>query len=376
MKTRYAIFFWVATAVALCQIVSVACASPPKLEWRALDATPNDQSCKAVLFEQPHAIAIDRVGNIYIANEKGVNALQRISTDGAIKTLIDRQAANIKGRGYVKLSLAVDQMGDLIIGVGGRGTIERLGKDGALTILAGHSGKKAIVDGPADKAQFRSIAAVASGPHREIAVADFRTIRQLTIDGRVVTIAGNQRPKSDYLDGQGTRATFGSPNAIVFDDAGALYVADGGPREDEGRANPFGLIRRVDSNGLVTTLAGDLDASGGHLDGRGVGALLLIPLGITIDSSGVLFFTESGVDKSAIRKMDAEGNVTSLDYHLTMYDEPSDRDGADPIFGELAGIAVGHDRELYVVDSGANKLHQIDSTGFVKTLCAPAASSL
>lgn len=375
MNFSSATFFRIAIAVALCDVVGLANASPPKLEWRAIDDTPNDHSCTAVLFERPRAIAIDRDGSIYITNEKGDNALEKLSTDGKITTLLDRSAPTLKGQTYVGLSLAIDRTGRIILGVGGRGTIEWLRKDGSLTVLAGQPGKKAIVDGPADKAQFRSIAAVASGPHREIAVADSRTIRQLTIDGQVVTIAGNQRPKSDYLDGQGTRATFGSPNAIVFDAAGALYVADGGPREDEGRANPFGLIRRVDSNGLVTTLAGDMDASGGHLDGRGVGALLLIPLGITIDSSGVLFFTESGVDKSAIRKMDAEGNVTSLDYHLTMYDEPSDRDGANPIFGKLTGLAVGRDRELYVVDSGANKLHKVDDSGFVKTLCAPAAAS-
>src|SRR5271168_3392992 len=65
--------------IASCASVDTVLAVGSKLEWRALDATPKDKSCKAVLFEQPNSIAIDRDGNIYISNEKGVDALQKIS---------------------------------------------------------------------------------------------------------------------------------------------------------------------------------------------------------------------------------------------------------------------------------------------------------
>jgi hypothetical protein len=140
------------TLFAQCALIEPASAAGTTLEWRALSATPSDQSCKVVLFEQPRAIAIDRDNNIYVTNEKGVNAVQKIATNGTITTLVDRMAGSLKGQAYVKLSLAIDRTGQIILGVGGRGTIERLTKDGVLTILAGQPGKKGIVDGPADKA--------------------------------------------------------------------------------------------------------------------------------------------------------------------------------------------------------------------------------
>lgn len=364
-----------ALAIVSCAAASTAVgASPPKLEWRALDATTNDHTCTAVLFEQPRAIAIDRDGNIYVTNEKGTNALQKISADGTITTLLDRGATNLKGQTYVNLSIAIDQVGRIILGVGSRGTVEQLGKDGALRVLTGQPGQKGIVNGSADKAQFKAIAAVAISPQGDIYIADSRTIRRVSVDGSVVTIAGNAHSKEHFLDEKGSRAAFGSPNGMVFDGAGNLYVADGGGFENEGRSDFFGSIRRVDPTGSVETLAGNVNAMGGHLDGKGFDAMLSTPTGVAIDPAGTIYFTDVGVGES-IRTMDEAGNVTSLIYHVANYDEPSDRDGDDPIFIDLKGIAVGQDRELYVVDRGANKLHQINSLGFVKTLCAPATPS-
>src|SRR5271167_4313112 len=181
-------------------LVSPVLAANTNLEWREL-SDPPDQSCKAVLFEQPRAIAIDHDNNIYVTNEKGAHALQKIEPNGTITTLVDRTAENLKGQAYVNLSLAIDRTGQITLGVGGRGTIERLMKDGALMILAGQPGKKGMVDGPADKAEFKAIAAVAAGPDGDIYVADSRTIRRLSTDRVVSTLAGDEHSKVDYRDG-------------------------------------------------------------------------------------------------------------------------------------------------------------------------------
>jgi DNA-binding beta-propeller fold protein YncE len=362
-----------AIVLAICEAATPTFAAPSRLEWRALDATPNDQSCKPVLFEHPKAIAIDRNDNIYITSEQGAKALQRITPDGGIQTILDRQSKELKDGNYLGLSLAIDQNNRIILGVSQRATIEELGADGTLTILGGVPGKAGLVDGAKTAALFRKPKAVAVDRTGTIHVADSRTIRKLDIDGSVLTLAGKLSADVYARDGRGAHAAFGSPNGIAVDAAGNLYVADGGIHQDEGKTIAFGLIRKVDPKGIVTTLAGALDADSSHLDGTGPEAGFDVVDAITIGPANNLFVTES---YGSVRKIDPAGMVRSIVDHLRRYDEPADRDGANPIFGELTGIAVDRDRDLYVVDSGTNKLHKIDGSGFVKTLCATAAVAL
>jgi len=376
-------------AVVPCILPDPVLADELRLEWRALDA-PNDQSCKAVLFEQPRGIAIDREGNIYVTNEKGGNAVQKISADGTIATLLDRGGRSTKGQSYVHLSLAIDRNGGIILGVGGRGTIEQLGKDGVLTVLAGQPGKKGIVDGPSDKAKFKAIAAVAMGPHGDIYVADSRTIRRLSTDGVVTTLAGDEHAAADYADGQGRAAAFGIPKGIVVDDTGNIFVADGSDREgEEGRHSSFGLVRKMDQAGRVTSIAGDMDADGGSLDGKGVNAAFTELFGIAMDAGNNLFVTEDfDVSRFHVRKISPLLDVTTILNAKELADFEKDRDGSDPALHEPTGIAVDPSGTPYFVDTGANKLHRIDkqaqitqvyperySDAYVTTLCALASSA-
>ena len=390
MKTRFANICRCASAIALCQIVGTANASPPTFEWRALDATPSDQSCKAVLFEQPRAIAIDHDGNLYVANEKGFNALQKISTDGTIKTVLNRAAPNLKSQPYVNLSLAIDRTGRFILGVGGRGTIEQLGKDGALTVLAGQPGIKALVDGPADKAQFKAIAAVAIGPQGDIYVADSRTIRRVSTDAMVTTLAGDEHAKVDYADGQGQAAALGVPKGLVVDDGGTVFVADGSYRHGEGsRSSSFGLIRKIDKTGLVTSIAGNMRAEGGYLDGNGLNSQFTEVFGMAMDADHDLFVTEAQEEiRFAVRKISATLDVTTILNAGSLADFEKDRDGTDAAFYKPTGIAVDRGGVVYFADTGGNKLHRIDkqaqmiqaeperwSDAYVTTLCALVAPS-
>ncbi len=378
-------------AVACCASANAAMAVQAKLEWRALDDTPKDASCQAVHFEHPHALAIDPIGNIYVGNERGDYAIQKISTDGTISTLLDRSSPNLHDQGYVNLSLAVDSKGEIIVGVGGRGTIERLGKDGDLTLLAGQPGRKAIADGPADKAQFKAISAVVVAPSGSIYVADSRTIRRLSTDGIVNTVAGSEHAKIDYRDGQGRMAAFGTPQGLVVNKAGNLIVADGSVREGErGRSTSFGLVREMDPKGLVTTIAGLMNADGGYLDGEGTDSMFTELFGIAIDSQQNIFLTED-VDGSRLhfRRLAPTMVSTTVLNAKKVRSEVSSRDGNDSALVNPTGIAVDPSGTPYFVDSGANRLHRIDKfevtmdypqediPAYMTTLCAvqnPAAA--
>ncbi len=351
-------------------LVSPACAEGSTLGWQALSDTSNRDKCKAMVFESPQAITIDLHDNIYFTNERGNKALQRLTPDGRIETLVDRQ--KLKDRHYLGLSLAVDSEGRVILGVGQRKTIELLGADGTLSLLAGTPGKAGFVDGAKAVALFGNPKSVAVGSSGNVYVADSRVIRKIAIDGSVVTLAGTQSANVYARDGRGPHAAFGSPNGITMDAAENLYVADGGTRKDEGRIVAFGLIRRVDAEGIVSTFAGSLNADGSNVDGTGAEAGFDVVDAIATDSANRdLFVTES---YGSIRRIDAAGTVTSIVDHLRRYDEPADRDGANPIFKKLAGIAIDRHSQIYVVDSEAGKLHRIERDARVTTLCLQSSA--
>jgi sugar lactone lactonase YvrE len=118
---------------------------------------------------------------------------------------------------------------------------------------------------------------------------------------------------------------------------------------------------------VVSTLAGQApvtspttsavaETNGGLVDGTGTAAKFKLPYGFTIDNQNNLFVADWKND--AIRKVTPEGVVTTF---ATGFIEPKD-------------VAIGPDGKLYVADTGADAIYQLDSSG-AKTLYAGTGSS-
>ena len=88
----------------------------------------------------------------------------------------------------------------------------------------------------------------------------------------VSTVAGTGIPGS--ADGTGAAASFSAPQGITVDNAGNLYVADGGND----------LIRKISPAGVVTTIAGS--GNQGASNGTGTSASFAGPDGLVVDASG------------------------------------------------------------------------------------------
>ncbi|MBV7529695.1 IPT/TIG domain-containing protein [Chitinophaga sp. sic0106] len=120
----------------------------------------------------------------------------------------------------------------------------------------------------------------------------------------VTTIAGNG--KAGYANGKGSEAMFNFNGegwyrgaGIVADDDLNVYVTDVGNH----------CIRKIDSAGNVTLLAGNPDASG-YADGKGKSAKFSLPYGITIDAQSNLYTVDPG--NWDIRKITPDGEATTI----------------------------------------------------------------
>src|SRR5439155_157126 len=118
----------------------------------------------------------------------------------------------------------------------GNHTIRKITSAGVVTTLAGSAGQSGSADGVGNAARFYSPTGVAADTAANVYVADSnnKTIRKITPDGAVTTLAG-RAGQGGSADGTGLEARFGrdgvfcipcGPSGVAVDSAGNVYVAD------------------------------------------------------------------------------------------------------------------------------------------------------
>jgi sugar lactone lactonase YvrE len=266
----------------------------------------------------------------------------------------DGQATSAKF--YYPYGVAVDGSGNVYVADTGNHRIRKITASGNVTTLAGAGYGYANSQGTA--ARFASPTGVAVDGSGNVYVADQdnNRIRKIDVGGNVSTLAGSGT--EGYANSQGTAARFASPRGVAVDGSGNVYVAD--TRNNR--------IRKIDSGGNVTTLAGS--GTEGNADGQGTGASFYYPSGVAVDGSGNVYVTTS----NRIRKIDVGGNVTTLAGSATGGGF-ADGQGTAARFGYLNGVAVDGNGNVYVADTSNYKIRKIDVGGNVTTLAGSGIQS-
>lgn len=210
------------------------------------------------------------------------------------------------------------------------------------------AGKSNDADGPADQANFGSPNAVVVDAQGNLFVADITNhkIRKITPQGIVSTLAGSGFP--GYKDGIGTDALFNAPTGLAIDKDGNIFV---------GERNGC-KVRKVTPQGVVTTVAGS--NSSGIVDGIGALAKFYQPIGLVADGSGNVYVA----DYNVVRKISPDGTVSTIAGSGNGF---QDGPGATAKFKELTGITIDSQGNLYVVDNGNNRIRKITTQGEVST---------
>jgi hypothetical protein len=162
--------------------------------------------------------------------------------------------------------------------------------------------------------------------------------------GVLESLAGGEKMVGN-IDGPGFFARFNSPRGLVYDpNREALVVADSGNNLLRLVTLPLNPTSRV---AVVTTLAGSLTA--GSNDGQGTNAQFNFPVGLTIDSSGLIYIVDS--KNKSVRTLDANATVSTLIDGRNFFVRPS-------------AIAIdGQEQFLLLTDSGKNAIWRIGLVG-------------
>lgn len=181
----------------------------------------------AAKFNQPLGVAVDKDGNVYVADNLN-HRIRKISPTGEVTTLAGSASGYKDGTGSAAAftnpsGIAVDGDGYVFVADRLNHRIRKISPAGEVTTLAG-AGTVGSLDGEAAAAKFNQPYGVAVNDKGTVVVADLTNNMVRMIDqGKVTTLAGTV---SGFTDGVGSAARFNQPTDVAIDAHGTVYVAD------------------------------------------------------------------------------------------------------------------------------------------------------
>ena len=321
----------------------------------------------------PAGVAVDNSGNLYIA-DLGNDRIRKVDTSGTITTVAGTGELGYSGDDGPAIEaqlkyprhVAVDGSGNLYIADTYNHRIRKVDTTGTITTVAGQGGiGYASGDGdPAVEVSLSYPQGVAVDGSGNLYIADSQEHRVFRVDtsGIITTVAGTGELGYSGDGGSAVEARLYSPEDVVVDGTGNLYIAVGNNQR----------IRRVDTTGTITTVAGSGQFGYGGDGGPATAARLDYPRGVAVDSSGNVYIADT--NNHRIRKVDTSGTITTV---AGIGDNMYSGDGGPATAARLnqpEGVAVDGSDNLYITDSENHRIRRADAAGIIATYAGTGES--
>lgn len=304
----------------------------------------------------PNGVSVDAAGNVYIADTNH-NRIRKVNPNGVISTVAGNDGQHFGGGDggaataatlFDPTSAAPDHAGNLFISDYDDYRIRVVAPNGIINTFAGNGAFGFSGDGgQATLAELNFAISVTTDASGNVYIADRENhrIRKVTPGGIITTVAGNGTAAFSGDGGQATAASLCSPSDVAVDAAGNIFIADSGNMR----------IRKVTPGGIITTVAGSANGSGGD----GVPATetqFEYPDNVAVDQAGNIYIADSGTRK--VRKVDSTGTISTI---AGGGDIETLGDGGPAINSSLqpAGLAVDSSGNLLIADFSHNRIRKI-----------------
>jgi len=357
----------------------------------------------AASLSSPSAVASGAGGTLYIA-DRGNNRIRKLAADGTITTIAGTGERGTDGDGGPATAARVDQPEDVAVDSSGNvflissiagivrkvdaqgvittvpigehvtsidvgadgslyfarlGQVWRLATDGQTSLVAGIGGSAGFSGdgGPAAQAKFGWIGAIAARPTGGVLIADHGNKRVRVVDSDGIVTT---------VAGNGTWAMFGDGGSAF---GASLYCADVAPAPD-GRLfvadTTNHRVASITPQGVIDTHAGMGDYGFAGDGGAADQATVYSPGSAVTAPDGTLYIADSANNR--IRKVDPNGTITTF---AGTGHEGFDGDGGPAAAAVLAlpvELALGPDGSLYFADNGNRRIRKIDPAGVINTI--------
>ena len=304
-----------AWATVFLSLVLVPCASAQPHWVDRVAGNPNvwidGIPAKDAPLGEPRGLAFDSSGNLYIS-DAGAHRILRVDGTGVMTTVAGTGLQGFSGDGgpatnaalYRPSGIAFDSQGNLFISDSWNNRIRKIDRAGIITTVAGTGDWEFAGDGgPAASASLVRPHSIALDDGGNLYVSDSwnNRIRKIDRAGIITTVAGTGASGFSGDGGLATNASLDWPSGIAFDSQGNLFISDSGNNR----------IRKIDRAGIIMTVAGTGDFGSGEYPGEGgpaANAPLDSPDDVSFDRDGSLLVAEH----QRIRKVDSAGIITTV----------------------------------------------------------------
>ena len=326
---------------------------PLRLTWPALEA----------VLEEPSGLTFDDDGNLYIT-EHNRHVVWRLDDSGVLTRVAGNGGVIPGPPGMQATETPIGDLGGVVVDraghlhIGGIGRISTVDPEGLLRVEVGTGIPGASGDGgPANEAQVGQVTGLALGPSDELYISDAFRVRKVDANGTISTVAGNAFRRGFSGDGgPAADALLGGVFGLAVDSAGNLFIADVENRR----------VRRVGTDGVITTVAGSGEPGVGGDGGPAIEAQLGFVSGLAVDDSGNLYIAD--LEHHRVRRVDAAGIISTVAGDGRGGYNGEDIPATEAHLLHPRGLAVDRSGNLYIADAQNHRIRRVDSMGMIATV--------
>jgi len=314
-------------------------------------------------LQGPNGVAVDGLGNVYIADSRN-NVIRLVDTAGIITTIAGTGEYGWAGDGGPAntahlawpLGLAIDENGNLFIAEYGSSRVRRI--DGVTNVITTVAGGGATYGdgGLATDAQLQAptdITVDATAANLYIADQEHQRVRWVDVNNVIDTIAGDGTVGFGGDGSLAVTASFNYPSGVALG-SGVVYVGDVFNHR----------VRQIDLvTGIITTYAGTGTETGDG--GAATSAPVVTPSRMAFHN-GELYFADP--DTNRVRKVDSLGVITTVAGSGTEGFGGDTFAATSALLHTPSGVAVGGDGTLYIADTRNYRVRKVDTNGTITTI--------
>ena len=322
--------------------------------WGGVPYSGDGGQATAAKLDYPEGIAFDAIGNMYIADAFN-SRIRMVNTLGVITTIAGNGTAGYSGDGGVATAaelrypsgVAVSPTGNLYIADQSNARVRMVNTSGIITTVVGNGTGGNSGDGGQATAAEIYASAIAFDMLGNLYVFSGPSIRKVNTLGIITTVAGNGTSGYSGDGGQATAAELGGFGGLALNATGNLYIADYYNYR----------IRMINTSGIITTVAGNGISGYSGDGGQATSAEFNSVYGVAVDGTGNFYFSD--YDNFVVRKVNTTGIITTIAGNGIRGYSGNGGQATAAELGFVYGLAFDAADNLYISDDSNNVVHKV-----------------